>query len=199
MKKYELTNETEMIGTMIAIRDELLQVVEVLPLEAPEQEQHAAAFVQAIESLIRRSEVVRKDLVKPHKDAAKKIDEAFRGPRNDLKALGDKIRFRLQEAAEKRERLRLEAIATVQKATTIEAANTALATVVEAPPTPGVSMRWRWEIVGMTPSQVPDEYKIVDVQKLKGLCKIADGGGAEPSVPGVVFERKAHSVVRSGR
>ena len=186
------------IGRMVATADRLDAVVEVLPLATPEDESFAAEFVRAVETLIRESEAARKAQVAPLKKQTTEIDKAYRDPRNRLKALGDKIRFRLQEAAENRERARVLALQAVQVAPDLATANAALATVQAAPATPGVTMRWRWEVVGVTPEQVPDSYKRVDMDALRGLCKVADGGGAEPVVPGVVFERKAHSVVRTG-
>lgn len=187
----------ELLGRMTATAGKLRSVIEVLPLDTPEAEQHAAEFVRAIEGLIRESEKARKEIVAPIKEKTKAVDAAFRGPRTELKALGDRIRYRLQEVAEVRERARRAALEAARAAETAAQANAALATVQEAPPTPGVSMRWSWEVVAIQPEAVPLDFMIVDMGKLKALCKNADKGGAEPRVPGVTFELKAHSVVRS--
>ena len=185
-----------LLDKMRATAEAISQIVEVEPFDTPEAEQRGAQLVRVIQTIQKEAEAARKAIVGPLKAQTKEVDTAFREPRNRLAAVDAMVRRRLQEAAEAREATRRAALATVQAAQDLQTANAALATVQEAPPTPGVSQRWGWEIVAIDPAQVPDDFKIVDVQKLKAICKDADRGGADPSVPGVRFERKAHAIVR---
>jgi len=186
----------ESVGILQITAERCRDVIEVIPLTTPEEEQHAAKFVRALETVIKKGEADRKALVAPMKDAAKAIDEAYREPRRELEKLSARLRARLQEVAQAREIARLQALEEARKAETAVEANAALATVQEAPETPGVSMRWRWEIAGMRPEEIPRAFLCVDVAKLQAVCKDADKNGQEPKVPGVVFERRAHATVR---
>lgn len=193
-----MCGEIEIVGRMLATGERLDDIVDVMQLETPEQEQHAARVVRVVETLIKESEAERKHLVAPLKEEARAIDLTFRGPRQKLEALSRKIRYRLSEVAEARERARIEAIRKAQAAKTPEEANGALSAVREhAPDTPGVSVRWRWELDAIDdPDAVPRDILTIDLDKIRDLCRTANSGGPEPSVPGLRFKKTAHHTVR---
>lgn len=178
----------------------LSELVEVLPLVTPADEQTAVGVLSAIKELVAEAEDERKALVKPYKSESDKIDAAFRGPRKILETVERRLRMRLAEAAENRERERraaLAAAAEAARAGQAEAANAAIVKASEAaaPAPEGVSFRWAWAVEVEDAAAVPRAFLAVDVGALERHAAAA--GTSEPvPVPGVRFVRKATTVRR---
>jgi len=184
------------VAVLVSTAEGCRNVIDVLPLTTPAEETYAAEVLRAVESVIKDSEASRKKLVAPIKREAKAIDNAFKAPREELKGLSNKLRRRLQEVAQERERERTRLLREAQVAECPVVANATIARVEEAPVTPGVSMRWQWEVVSCERDKVPSEYLMVDMGALKQACKAADKNGQTPKISGVTFERKPHATVR---
>lgn len=179
------------------------QIVEVHPLETPEHERQAGELLRVIKTIMAEGEAERKRLKEPHLKAGQAVDEAFRGPRKALERVETLIKRRLAEAAERRERARLEAVQAARAAVAegnAEAANEALASIdiagLDASPPAGISERWTYEPVQIDLRAVPVEFLTLDLPKVRAVVAEAVRLGKAPEIPGIVFERRASIVAR---
>jgi hypothetical protein len=184
---------------MISTADAIGAIVEVHPLQTPEDEAKASQLLRAIKTLHAEGEAARKALKAPHLKAGKDVDETFRAPRKALERVERLIKRRLAEAAEAREEKRLAAMAAVREAVKTgdhEGANAALATVDPVFQPEGISERWTYEVESVNLREVPETYLALRQDLVRAEVKAANKEGREPKIPGVVFKRTASIVAR---
>lgn len=201
-------------------------IVEVLPLEGPDDEERAAAMVRAIRTEQRAADDARKSLTEPYRKFVAELDATFREPRRVLEALDRKLRDRLAEATARREEARRaaereaarkaeEAARALREAArarneaeereaarvaseAVQAADAAAAeskALTKAKPA-GVGVRYSYEAEVTDLGAVPRAFLTLDAAKVKAYLR-GFGPGDEPApVPGIVWRRKASTVVR---
>lgn len=187
-----MTTAIELRETALALRDR----VDVLPLETPEQEQHAADICAAIKRCIADAEKERKRLVKPFKDRAKEIDAEYREPRKELEDIERRIKARIAEAVKARtlaaEAGQAKAVEAIGSGD-VETANAALAAVPEQTKARGTIERWSWSYELQEIRHVPWRFLKLDEAKVREYLKTCEG---EPRIPGVMFKREVTIGVR---
>lgn len=191
-----------LVARMSSTAEAIGSIVEVHPLDSAEDETKAAELLRAIKTLIGQGEATRKALKAPHLKAGRDVDEAFRKPKRALERVEGLIKRRLAEQAERREAERtraLEAAREAVKAQDHETANAELEKVDIAglDRTPeGISTRWTYEVESVTLSEVPAEYLILDMGKVRAEITAANREGREPKIPGVTFKKAASIAAR---
>ncbi len=178
------------------------QVVDVLPLESDEDRAKAGELLRAIATISAEGEAARKKEKAPHLAAGREVDAQFAQPMAELGRVEGLLRRRIEEAALRRASEIQEAQRALQaavKAADPVAANTAalaVATSQDAPTLAGIGERWTWEIAGVRLEDVPREFLCLDLAKVRAVIGDANRSGSEPSIPGIVFERKVSTIVR---
>lgn len=177
---------------------ELSPIVEMLPLETPEQEQRAAKLLRAVETVDKDADAERVKAKAPHLKAGQAVDDEFRGPRAELQKVAKLIRKRMAERAVQREADRTAALEAVRVAP-VESANAILANDPVFAPVEsiaGVSERWTWEATAFELRAMPVEFLAVDMVKVRAEIAAANREGRPPSIAGVTFERSVTHAVR---
>lgn len=200
--------------------------IDVLPLETPEDEEHAAKIAREIRGAIQRAEKDRKKLVEPLKREAAEIDAAFREPRRKLEELDGKLRRRLAEAEAKRrqavaeaerraaeERRRAEAalqaaieaptraaelVETERAREALAASKEASAAVrsVEAAAPKGVHVRESWGFEVEDLSKVPRAFLVVDEAAVRAWLAGTPKGETPEPIEGIRFVKQTTTVIR---
>ncbi len=149
-----------------------------LERERQEREQKIRQQREAQEAQTRAEQEARE------KEAREAEELATEDP--DLQVLADEAREKAQEAA-----TAADAIAALPEVELPTA-------VVQAPAKPeGISTPKRWEFTIVDPSEVPDEFKVVDEVALrKHMRDVVKDTGKPPEVTGVEFEQVAGLAVR---
>jgi len=178
---------------------EIARVVEVCPLDSPEEESKAAKLLTVIKGMIKGIETERKALVAPYDGVVREVNAKYRAPRQELERVEALLKRRLGEAQAAREAAQRAALsettAAVQEGDT-EAAQAALARAREAAEGgqhEGISYRDDWEILVGDIRQVPDYYLVVDMAKVKADLR----SGAMVQIPGLVITKTKIVIARS--
>jgi hypothetical protein len=188
------------LDSLREIAAKVADVADVIDLEDPDQARRAALLLQACETKIREAEKARKADKAPHLAAGKQVDAEFAGPVGEIERVAGLLRRRIAERAT---RVRLEQERAVREARDAAlrgdavAANAALAVAPDTTTLAGVAETWGWEAVGFELGRIPVEFLAVDMTKVKAYAAECARTGAEPSVPGITFERKTSLRVRS--
>lgn len=190
----------EVLARLKGTADGIEEIVDVLPLGSLAEETHAADLVRELRRLVREGEAARKEIVAPVKARVRAVDAVFRAPRKRLEALEGRLRARLVEAQEARRRAQEEAAQAAREAAAREdwvAANAALANVPQEEGPEGTSTRWTWEVESADLRQVPEEYLVLDLPRVRAAIRDAERDGRAPEIPGVRFKRRAIVAVAS--
>jgi hypothetical protein len=200
-----LAKSENTIANLTKTAAKLAAIVDVLPLDTDTAESEARALLSTLETLDREADKVRTEEKEPHLRAGQAVDAKFKGPRAELQRVAKRLRDRIGERAVARERAaaaaRQEAVEAAQRKDS-EAVNTALARVMEvsAPVTQnGVAESFTWDVESITLGEVPAEFLMVDLTKVKAYVKDCDKAGIEPKIAGVRFKRAATLRVSSVR
>ncbi len=181
-------------------------VISVADLSDPAHAAQASEAARALASLRGQLDDARKAEKKPHADAAKAVDDEFRGPIASVDRVSGMIRRRLEEAILHRERereaevARLAAAVKARDAEAVNAAALAVSDPVFATPVagPGIAEKLTWEVSAVRLDDVPREYLSItlDMPKVRAEIAAANREGRAPSIPGVEFTRAAGVAVK---
>lgn len=179
-----------------------LDGAKVLELDTLEDETTAVEVLREVRRVKDQAEDARKALVGPAKGVLAQVDKVFRVHRKILEDVESQVRAKMAQAAERKrahqEALQRQAIEAA-KANDLETANAALAAAgaaEEASPA-GTSYRWDWAVASIRVGEVPREYLMVDMTKVRAEIRQATEAGREPQIPGVEFSKTATPIVRS--
>ena len=179
-----------------------LQGAEPFPLESEAQEASARALLSTLATIVKEAEALRERDKRPHLQAGREIDALYKDGREPIKAFADALRVRVEARALARLREREAIVATVADASArgdLVTANAALASAPAERAPDSVSEGFTWEAVEIRLREVPDEYKILDMPKVRAEIAAAVREDRAPAVPGIRFERKARLIVRGVR
>lgn len=180
---------------------EIARVVEVCPLDSPEEESKAAKLLTLIQTMIKGVEAERKALIAPYDGVVREVNALYRAPRSELERVRDLLKKRLGEAQAAREAAQRAALAATTAAVhggDTEAATAALARAREAAEGgqhAGISYRDDWEIVCTDRSKIPWQYMVLDTVAVRDALK------ADPDlqIPGVIIKRVKKVVARGAK
>jgi regulator of protease activity HflC (stomatin/prohibitin superfamily) len=201
--------------------EEVLSLAKQSVVETDEQYLGAAEFLKTIKGYIGRAEELRTSLTKPINESLKRINDLFRPVRSTLESaetiLKQKVitfqqamerkrlaqEARLREIASKeQEKLEAQAAKLEEKGKAIQAeakreaaASIPTPAVIDTTPkAKGISFRDVWDFEIVSPEDVPDEYRVIDTDKIKRVVQATKG---ELEIKGVrIFKRQ---VVAAGR
>lgn len=167
---------------------EVAKVVDVMPLESPQEAEQAALMLRTLHTIRAEAEAARKAEKAPHLAAGREVDERFKPGLNELDRVMRLIKERLAERSLRMEAAKQEAL--LEK--DASKANAALANVEEAP----TEERWTWEVESFDLTKVPVEYLLLNEAAVRSLIKGCDKLAKEPTLEGVKFKRKVVVVAR---
>lgn len=194
-----------LLARVRASASEVSRILDVQEITTPEDETKARALLAVICTLDREADAARKAEKDPHLRAGQAVDQEFKGPRAELARVEALLRRRIAEAAERRDREAQAARAALTAAVVASdhvaanAAALAVSEVEKVAPGGGVAETWTYEAIGVTLADVPREYLMVDMVKVKAEIASALRDGREPAIPGIVFKRTAKLRVGSVR
>jgi len=186
-------NDAIVLAKQQALR--IWQIVEVHPLATHEDEQTAGALLREIARVISEVDAARKIEKQPHLDGGREVDARYRQALDELERVDGLIRGRLRDAIQAREHARLEALEIARLGSAAEGSR-ALAALPADVRISGVSESWGYEVRAVHVAQVPAEYLMVDLTKVRAYIRDCIRTGQAPSIPGIDFEQVAQIRVR---
>ena len=169
------------------------RVIAVGPLQSAQDASQAAEVLRTLHAIRAEAEDARKAAKRPHLDAGRAVDAAYKPALKELDRVMALIKGRLSERALAADEARARAL--VEEP---ETANAILADLGDESHK-GISERWSWEVEAVDLSQVPVEFLMLDEKKVKAAIKAADKEARRPRVPGVTFKRRVQIVARRER
>lgn len=203
MSALALLASQEILGRLHATAQALVGL-EVMPLETEADRAQASALVQATSALLAEADSVRAAEKKPHLDAGREVDAAFKAATAPLATLDRTLRARLAEAAQKARKAEIAALEAARVAVLTQdarAATEALATIPEElPKLDGIGERWSWSYTVQDLAAVPESFthRVLNEDAIQAEIKAAEAQGRRPVVPGLAFEPKVSVIVRKG-
>lgn len=184
-----------------AIREagKVSRIVEVHPLQTPEDEHRAGALLREIAKIEGELDGARKVEKAPFLKAGRDVDAAFKPALAELARVSGMLRERLQEAITAREHARLAGLRAASLAAQsgdVVGANTALAHIPIDVETKGIAERWDWTPEAVRLKEVPEEFLALDMARVKAYTRDCVARDVEPSIPGIVFKKIASIAVR---
>jgi hypothetical protein len=155
--------------------NELLQVLETVEVQGPEQADQLGGLLKEVHREIKDLDTLRKEVGKPAREAQKDINDFFKPAIQAYTQAKDLVKEKLEAYAR---RVQEENQSALEQ--TAQGDTAALARIVPEAPAAGTSTRKELRIEVVNIDRIPREYLCVDYSALKILAK--NGGEAPPGV-----------------